>query len=51
MKDRIECLLAFMIIGTFCLLVGYEKIPAASFVPIAMYVVKKFMDGLEKGSK
>lgn len=45
-KDRIEALLAFLVVGTFCYLVGIGKIDAGAIVAIASYIVKKFMDGI-----
>lgn len=47
MKDKIECAIAVLLISTYCLLVGYGRISADSFAPIVMYVVKKFLDGVE----
>ena len=46
-KDKIECIIAFIIIGTYCALVSVDKVDPATFAPIAMYVIKKFMDGVK----
>jgi len=48
-KDAVEVILAFTIIGTFCWLVMNEKIESAAFIPVAMYTVKKFLDGVQNG--
>ena len=51
MKDIVEIILAFTIVGTLCWLVIDGKVEAATFLPIAMYVVKKFMDGIQNGKE
>jgi hypothetical protein len=63
-KDKIECLLATLIIGTYCsiviisgILVIKDKISLEVFLALlsgftgqAMYVIKKFLDGVKKES-
>lgn len=48
-KDKVESLIAVIVIGTFCALVFIGKIEAAGLSAICMYVVKKFFDGVQNG--
>lgn len=46
-KDIVESILAAGIIGTICYLACVGKLEAATVVAMGMYVIKKFMDGIE----
>lgn len=50
-KDKVESGIAITIIGTFCYLSIIKIIPSEAFVGIAVYVVKKFLDGIESKKK
>lgn len=50
-KDKIESTLAIVVVGTFCYLTIANKIDATGFSAVAMYVLKKFLDGIEDKKK
>lgn len=50
-KDKVESILATFIVITLCVLFIDGRVRAEGFLPIAMYVVKKFFDGIKKESK
>ncbi len=47
-KDKIECVLASIVVLTYCTLVVTGKADLQGFCVLAMYIVKKFFDGVEK---
>ena len=51
MKDRIEGILATLIILAYIFLTITGKAEVQGFVAIAIYVVKKYLDGIEEDKK
>lgn len=50
-KDAFECFLAGLVICTYCYLTIVGKIDSSGFVALAVYIAKKFMDGIEDRKK
>jgi len=50
-KDKIESILATIIIVTYCMGFALGMIGADGFSVVALYVIKKFLDGKEKEKK
>jgi uncharacterized sodium:solute symporter family permease YidK len=49
-KDKVSAIIALTVVGVYCYLVTVGKADIAGFGALAMYVIKKFLDGIKGGN-